>query len=131
MLPHTRSSAHVRTYTHTLYIYTHSLAHSRMHTHTRTHTHAHTYTRARTHTRTHTCTHIHARTHLRARPVQDAVKKVVRAGLPTDFYNIMLERPRSDPDGYDLLYVEAAFKVWAHMCVCACSYACMYVLVGI
>lgn len=26
-----------------------------------------------------------------------------------DFYNITLERPRDDPDGYDVVYVEAAF----------------------
>lgn len=28
-----------------------------------------------------------------------------------DFYNILLERPKNDPDGYDVIYVEAAFCV--------------------
>ena len=33
-----------------------------------------------------------------------------RASLP-EFYNITLERPKDDPDGYDVLFVEAANMV--------------------
>jgi hypothetical protein len=43
-------------------------------------------------------------------PTQDAIKKITSQELP-DFYNITLERPKDDPAGYDVLYVEAAFKV--------------------
>ena len=28
-----------------------------------------------------------------------------------DFYNIVLERPRDDPTGYDVLFIDAAAKV--------------------
>ena len=42
--------------------------------------------------------------------VQDAIKKLTNEELP-DFYNMTLERPKDDPDGYDVLYIEAAFKV--------------------
>lgn len=38
------------------------------------------------------------------------MKKLTSEELP-DFYNITLERPKDDPDGYDVLYVEAAFMV--------------------
>ena len=41
--------------------------------------------------------------------LQDAVKKITGDELP-DFYNIVLERPRDDPDGYDVLFVDAAAK---------------------
>lgn len=41
--------------------------------------------------------------------LQDAVKKITGDELP-DFYNIALERPRDDPDGYDILFVDAAAK---------------------
>ncbi|KAG7667610.1 hypothetical protein Ndes2437B_g07622 [Nannochloris sp. 'desiccata'] len=41
--------------------------------------------------------------------LQDAVKKITGDELP-DFYNITLERPRDDPDGYDILFVDAAAK---------------------
>jgi hypothetical protein len=41
--------------------------------------------------------------------IQDAIKKVSRDELP-DFYNIVLERPRDDPAGYDCLFVDAASK---------------------
>ena len=41
--------------------------------------------------------------------LQDAVKKITGDELP-DFYNIQLERPRDDPDGYDILFVDAAAK---------------------
>jgi hypothetical protein len=44
------------------------------------------------------------------RGAQDALKKLTNEELP-DFYNITLERPKDDPDGYDVMYVEAAFKV--------------------
>ena len=40
--------------------------------------------------------------------IQDAIKKITQKDLP-DFYNIALERPRDDPDGYDILFVDAAF----------------------
>lgn len=40
--------------------------------------------------------------------LQDAIKKITQKDLP-DFYNIALERPRDDPDGYDILFVDAAF----------------------
>ena len=33
-----------------------------------------------------------------------------KGSLP-DFYNILLERPASDPAGYDILFVDAAAKV--------------------
>lgn len=42
--------------------------------------------------------------------MQDAVKKITGDELP-DFYNIVLERPKDDPDGYDVLYIDAAAKV--------------------
>ena len=41
--------------------------------------------------------------------LQDAVKKITGDELP-DFYNIAIERPRDDPDGYDILFVDAAAK---------------------
>ena len=51
---------------------------------------------------------------------QDAVKKITGDELP-DFYNIVLERPKDDPAGYDVLYIDAAHKVWLVMCVvCMC-----------
>ncbi len=28
-----------------------------------------------------------------------------------DFYNIVLERPRDDPTGYDVMFIDAAAKV--------------------
>eukprot|EP00878_Enallax_costatus_P028162 GHUV01030381.1.p1 GENE.GHUV01030381.1~~GHUV01030381.1.p1 ORF type:complete len:660 (+),score=307.55 GHUV01030381.1:240-1982(+) len=40
--------------------------------------------------------------------IQDAIKKITQMDLP-DFYNIALERPKDDPDGYDILFVDAAF----------------------
>ena len=42
--------------------------------------------------------------------IQDAVKKITGDELP-DFYNIVLERPKDDPDGYDVLFIDAAAKV--------------------
>lgn len=47
---------------------------------------------------------------LSLRPAQDAVKKITGDELP-DFYNIVLERPKDDPDGYDVLFIDAAAKV--------------------
>jgi len=41
--------------------------------------------------------------------LQDAVKKITGDELP-DFYNIVLERPKDDPDGYDVLFIDAAAK---------------------
>ena len=41
---------------------------------------------------------------------QDAIKKSSKDDLP-DFYNIVLERPRDDPTGYDCLFIDAASKV--------------------
>lgn len=40
--------------------------------------------------------------------IQDAIKKITGEELP-DFYNITLERPKDDPDGYDVMFVDAAF----------------------
>lgn len=37
------------------------------------------------------------------------MKKITGDELP-DFYNIVLERPRDDPDGYDVLFIDAAAK---------------------
>ena len=42
--------------------------------------------------------------------IQDAIKKSSKDELP-DFYNIVLERPRDDPTGYDCLFIDAASKV--------------------
>ncbi|GAB4817034.1 hypothetical protein N2152v2_004080 [Parachlorella kessleri] len=41
--------------------------------------------------------------------IQDVVKRITGDELP-DFYNIQLERPRDDPDGYDVLNIDAASK---------------------
>lgn len=41
--------------------------------------------------------------------LQDAVKRITGSELP-DFYNIVLERPKDDPAGYDVLFVDAAAK---------------------
>ncbi|KAK9817177.1 hypothetical protein WJX72_010690 [[Myrmecia] bisecta] len=41
--------------------------------------------------------------------IQDAIKKTSRDELP-DFYNIVLERPKDDPAGYDALFIDAASK---------------------
>lgn len=38
------------------------------------------------------------------------MKKITGDELP-DFYNILLERPKNDPDGYDVLFIDAAAKV--------------------
>lgn len=46
--------------------------------------------------------------------IQDAIKKIADEGLP-DFYNIALERPKDDEDGYDVMFVDAAFKVRCSM----------------
>ena len=45
-----------------------------------------------------------------AAALQDAVKRITGDELP-DFYNIVLERPKDDPDGYDVLFIDAAAKV--------------------
>ncbi|MEW5298262.1 MAG: hypothetical protein WDW36_001407 [Sanguina aurantia] len=57
--------------------------------------------------------------------IQETMKKVMSQELP-DFYNIMLERPRDDPDGYDVLFVEAAFMAsfasrMSHSCTPNCQ----------
>ena len=39
---------------------------------------------------------------------QDALKRRRRAGDLPDFYNICLERPKDDPGGFDVLFVDAA-----------------------
>ncbi|KAG2481828.1 hypothetical protein HYH03_019206, partial [Edaphochlamys debaryana] len=57
--------------------------------------------------------------------IQDAIKKLTQQELP-DFYNITLERPRDDPDGYDVLFVEAAFMAsfasrMSHSCTPNCA----------
>ncbi|GFR46120.1 hypothetical protein Agub_g7609 [Astrephomene gubernaculifera] len=56
---------------------------------------------------------------------QDAIKKLTQQELP-DFYNITLERPRDDPDGYDVMFVEAAFMAsfasrMSHSCTPNCA----------
>ena len=40
---------------------------------------------------------------------QDVIKKGSGDELP-DFYNIVLERPRDDDAGYDVLFIDAASK---------------------
>ncbi len=42
--------------------------------------------------------------------LQDIVRKTLGDELP-DFYNIVLERPKDDPTGYDVLFIDAASKV--------------------
>ena len=50
------------------------------------------------------------RTHCRRRwfEKQDALKVRRRAGELPDFYNITLERPKEDPAGFDVIFVDAA-----------------------
>ena len=43
--------------------------------------------------------------------IQDIIRKTMGDELP-DFYNIVLERPRDDPTGYDVIFIDAAAKVW-------------------
>lgn len=38
------------------------------------------------------------------------VRKSSKEELP-DFYNIQLERPKDDPAGFDVLFIDAAAKV--------------------
>lgn len=47
------------------------------------------------------------------------MKKITGDELP-DFYNIVLERPRDDPDGYDVLFIDAAAKA---RCACCAGHA--------
>jgi hypothetical protein len=60
--------------------------------------------------------------------VEQAQKKFdLKPTLP-DFYNILLERPRQDPDGYGLLYVDASQKAnigssCSHSCESNCTSA--------
>ena len=54
---------------------------------------------------------------------QDAVKRITGDELP-DFYNIVLERPKDDPGGYDVLFVDAAAKV-VGLGGCLCVRACL------
>ncbi len=42
--------------------------------------------------------------------MQDIIRKSSKEELP-DFYNIQLERPKDDPAGFDVLFVDAASKV--------------------
>ena len=42
--------------------------------------------------------------------LQDAIKKNSKDELP-DFYNIVLDRPKDDAAGYDVLFIDAASKV--------------------
>ena len=44
---------------------------------------------------------------------QDIIRKTLGDELP-DFYNIVLERPKDDPTGYDVLFIDAASKVGFH-----------------
>lgn len=52
----------------------------------------------------------HVYAFLTRQPPQDAAKKLTGEELP-DFYNILLERPKDDDGGYDVLFVDAASKV--------------------
>ena len=45
--------------------------------------------------------------------MQDIIRKTLGDELP-DFYNIVLERPKDDPTGYDVLFIDAASKVGLH-----------------
>ena len=68
--------------------------------------------------------------------MQDIIRKTLGDELP-DFYNIVLERPKDDPTGYDVLFIDAASKVGLHpplhhlkafqgqLC---CSGLCMFLL---
>jgi hypothetical protein len=56
--------------------------------------------------------HCERQAHMFPLTLQDAIKKGTNDELP-DFYNIVLERPRDDPAGYDVLFVDAASKVRA------------------
>ncbi len=42
--------------------------------------------------------------------MQDIIRKASKEELP-DFYNIQLERPKDDPAGFDVLFIDAASKV--------------------
>lgn len=42
--------------------------------------------------------------------IQDTLKRFNGDDLP-DFYNIVLERPKKDPAGYDVIFIDAASKV--------------------
>lgn len=44
--------------------------------------------------------------------IQDVVRKSSKEELP-DFYNIQLERPKDDPAGFDVLFIDAAAKARA------------------
>ena len=48
---------------------------------------------------------------------QDAIKKSSKDELP-DFYNIVLDRPKDDAAGYDVLFIDAASKVRLLPCSC-------------
>jgi SET domain-containing protein len=62
--------------------------------------------------------------------MQDAIKKITQKELP-DFYNILLERPRDDPDGYDLMFVDAAFMgAFASRMSHSCTPNCQVCVVG-
>ena len=58
--------------------------------------------------------------------LQDAIKKFNPRQALNDFYNIVLERPKDDPAGYDVLFVDAAYKGAiasriSHSCVPNCE----------
>ena len=48
--------------------------------------------------------------------MQDIIRKASKEELP-DFYNIQLERPKDDPAGFDVLFIDAASKVSAKPCL--------------
>ena len=71
--------------------------------------------------------------------VQDLVKRLQKkhGGATEDFYNILMERPRDDEAGYDLLYVDPIRKgnfgsrvCYMHRgcCVLLCVVVCCCVL---
>mmetsp|Transcript_11397 Transcript_11397/g.31701 ORF Transcript_11397/g.31701 Transcript_11397/m.31701 type:complete len:1269 (-) Transcript_11397:54-3860(-) len=58
--------------------------------------------------------------------LQDCIKKFNPKQALNDFYNIVLERPCDDPGGYDVLFVDAAYKGavasrFSHSCVPNCE----------
>lgn len=60
--------------------------------------------------------------------IEQAQKKFELKPVLPDFYNILLERPRQDPDGYGLLYVDASMKAnigssCSHSCAANCTSA--------
>ena len=63
---------------------------------------------------------------------QDAIKRIVPNRSLPDFYNIQLERPRQDKNGFAMLFVEANFKgSLASRVSHACQANCMNVNIAV